>query len=74
MAICEICKEKEAKGTVGSTIDPDYIQWVCEDCYYNVLDMKPLSEHTPEEIQEFVNKCNQSEHGRFILSTAFYRG
>lgn len=40
--ICEICNKNPSNGSVGKLNDPLYIQWVCEDCYKNVLKMKPL--------------------------------
>lgn len=39
--MCEICNKNKASGSVGKLFDPTYIQWVCMDCYYNVLKMKP---------------------------------
>jgi hypothetical protein len=42
--ICEICKTKEAQGSVGSLKDPTFIIWVCKYCYTNVLHMRDAAE------------------------------
>lgn len=44
MPICEICNTREANGSVGKINDPDFIQYVCEYCYYCVLEMSPLGD------------------------------
>lgn len=55
---CAYCS-KPANGSVGSLIDPSFIEWVCEYCYYNVLHMKPLSEATPEELKHIASLPNK---------------
>lgn len=42
--LCEICREREANGAIGSLTDETFVQWVCSNCYYNVLKMRPLSQ------------------------------
>jgi len=41
---CECCKKRPSNGTIGSMDNPDFKMWVCEDCYHNVLRLKPLVE------------------------------
>lgn len=40
--LCEICNKNKQTGSVGKLDDPKFKQYVCSDCYYNVLKMRSV--------------------------------
>lgn len=51
--LCEICNKNKQNGSVGKLDDPYYTQYVCQDCYKNVLKMKHLKDLGKQELHEF---------------------
>ena len=51
--ICEVCYNSVSDGNIGSMENPNWAMWICQDCYYNKIKMRPLG--SPSEPVIYLN-------------------
>jgi hypothetical protein len=59
--LCEICGTNKQTGSVGKIDDSSYIQYVCPDCYHNVLKMRPVGEGFLDGFSQYLKSKSTDE-------------